>query len=192
VAISTPNQYRVLLSVEQRTTFSEIVKHKQSGARKIQHAQVLLLSDHNRDDGAMSRSEIAKILDIHVNSVDRIRKRFVVEGAEPALNRKARLEPPVPPILDGRAEAVLIAICCSSAPKGRTRWTMQMLADQLVARKVVTQISAETVRRNLKKTNYNHGEKIVGAFPKTTIRGSSRKWKTFSMSTRANIPKKSR
>ncbi len=88
---------------------------------------------------------------MHANSVDRIRKRFVQEGEEPALARKQPAEPPVQPILDGHTEAQLIAICCSTAPDGRTRWTMQLLADELVKRRVVTQISAETVRRTLKK-----------------------------------------
>jgi hypothetical protein len=94
---------------------------------------------------------------MHVNSVDRIRKRFVLEGEQPALERKKRAEPPTQPILDGNAEAQLIAICCGSPPEGRVRWTMQLLADELKSRRIVTTISAETVRRNLKKTTSSLG-----------------------------------
>jgi hypothetical protein len=75
----------------------------------------------------------------------------VLDGEAPALDRKRRETPPTPPILDGRAEAHLVALCCSDPPEGRTVWTMQLLANALVSRRIVTHISAETVRRALKK-----------------------------------------
>jgi hypothetical protein len=88
---------------------------------------------------------------MHLNTVARIRRCFVVEGEAPALDRKVRATPPTPPIFDGRAEAHLVAICCSGPPEGRTRWTLELLAAELVERRIVTQVSAETVRRVLKK-----------------------------------------
>src|SRR5262249_32865881 len=100
-------------------------------AKKIRHAHVLLLSDAGRPGGRLTRDQVARRLDMHVNTVDRIRRRFVTEGEAPALNRKPRLTPPVPAKIDGRAEAHLVAICCSQAPEGRTRWTLQLLADEL-------------------------------------------------------------
>src|ERR1700687_651901 len=100
MAVSIPNQYPVQLTAKQRQRFEEITRNGHAPAKKIRHAQVLLLSDGNRPDGRLTRAAISERLDMHVNSVDRVRKRFVVEGEEPALNRKPRLTPPVPPKVD--------------------------------------------------------------------------------------------
>ena len=148
---STPNQYPVLLTAKQRERMEDICRNGHSPAKKIRHARVLLLSDRNHERGRRTRQDIADTLGMHINTVDRIRKRFVLEGEEPALNRKRREAPPTPPILDGCAEAHLVAICCSDPPEGRTRWTLELLAQELTERRVVTKISAETVRRALKK-----------------------------------------
>lgn len=148
---SAPNQYPVFLSEEQRQRLNDICRNGRAPAKKIRHAQVLLLSDRHRSGGRLTGGEIARTLEMHLNTVARIRRRFVLEGEIPALDRKRRQTPPTPPILDGHAEAQLIAICCSEPPEGRTCWTMQMLANTLLERRIVTQISAETVRRILKK-----------------------------------------
>ena len=151
MSCSTPHKFPVRLSADQRQRLEEICRNGHAPAKKIRHAQVLLLSDKNHQRGGRTRTEISETLGIHTNTVDRIRKRFVQEGEEPALNRKPRSAPPTPPILDGRGEAHLVAICCSDPPQGRTCWTMELLAQELMARKIVTRISAETVRRALKK-----------------------------------------
>lgn len=187
MAVSIPNQYPVRLSPEQRARFEEITRNGHAPAKKIRHAQILLLADRNRPEGPFTRPAIAEVLGMHVNSVARICKRFVQEGEQPALERKPRAEPPIQPILDGHSEAQLIAICCSAAPAGRTRWTMQLLADELMSRRVVTQISAETVRRTLKKTSCSPGASNAGAFPNVTGRGSSPRWRKFSTCTRRSI-----
>lgn len=148
---NSPNQYPVFLTDEQRASLDEICRNGHSPARKIRHAQVLLLSDRNRPGGRLKGDQIAELLGIHLNTVARIRRRFVQEGEAPAINRKVRQTPPTPPIIDGEIEPQLIAICCSEPPEGRVRWTMQMLADALKDRRIVTQVSAETVRRVLKK-----------------------------------------
>lgn len=184
MAVSIPNQYPVSLTAEQRERFEEITRNGHAPAKKIRHAQVLLLSDRNRPEGPLTRTAIGELLGMHVNSVDRIRKLFVLEGEQPALERKPRAEPPLEPILDGHGEAQLIAICCSAAPAGRTRWTMQLLADELMKRRVVMQISAETVRRTLKKTSCGPGVSSAGAFPSATRRGSLPRWKRSLMCTR--------
>lgn len=101
--------------------------------------------------GHKTGGEIAALLGMHINTVARIRRRFVQEGEVPALDRKRRETPPTPSIIDGHAEAHLIAICCSDPPEGRTCWTMQLLAETLMERRIVTPVSAETVRRVLKK-----------------------------------------
>jgi len=180
---SIPHQYPVRLSGEQREQLTDITRNGHAPAKKIRHAQVLLLSDRHRPGGPMTRTQIADMLSMHVNTIDRVRKRFVLEGEEPALNRKPRETPPIQPKLDGRGEAHLVALCCSPPPAGRTRWTLQLLADELVDRKIVTSISAETVRKHLKKTNYSRGASNHGASRNAMRRVSSPKWKTSWMST---------
>lgn len=94
----------------------------------------------------------AKRLDCRVQTVENIRKQFVLEGFEAALERKKRSEPPTPAKLDGKQEAKLIALRLGKPPAGFGRWTLHLLADQLVELEVVDSISHETVRRTLKKT----------------------------------------
>src|SRR5690349_20829959 len=110
----TPNQYPVTLTVEERERLEEITRTGRAPARKIQHARVLLLSDHHRPEGHWTEPQIAEALGMHRNTVSRIRKRFVLQGERPALERKPRQTPPVPPKIDGRVEAHLIAMCCGA------------------------------------------------------------------------------
>jgi hypothetical protein len=172
MARSTPNQYRVVLSDEPRARLERLTRTGSAPVAKVRHARVLLLSDGNRPGGRLTRDAIAAALGMHVNTVDRLRKRFVVEGEEPALNRKVRAEPPTPARIDGRAEAYLVATCCSAAPPGRARWTLQLLAGELKRRGLVTSVSLETVRKTLKKTNCNLGGSSAGAFRSGSRRGS--------------------
>lgn len=192
MAKSTPNQYLVWLTPEQRERFEAITRNGHAAAKKIRHAQILLWSDGNRAGGRLSSREIGERLGMHDNSVDRIRKRFVLEGEEPALNRKVRETPAIEAKIDGRVEAHLIAICCGPAPAGRTRWTLQLLAGELKKRGLVTSVCAETVRKTLKKTHCSLGGSSAGAFPSGTARGSWLKWKASSISTRLSTAKKSR
>jgi transposase len=192
MARSTPNLYPVKLTAEQRDRLDAITRLGRAPARKIRHAQVLLLSDRRRPGGHLTRTQISQTLGMHVNTVDRIRRRFVQEGEAPALERKARQTPPTPPKLEGRAEAQLVAICCGPAPQGRTRWTMHLLADELVKRRIVTSISAETVRKTLKKTSFSPGARSAGAFPSETRPVSSPRWRRSSTSMRQNTRRTSR
>lgn len=192
MAISTPNQYPVSLTPDQRERLEELTRHGHAPVGKIRHAQVLLLSDQNRPDGRLTRAQISNVLGMHVNTVDRIRRRFVLEGEAPALNRKVRVTPPNVPKLDGRGEAQLVAICCSEPPAGRLRWTLKLLADELAERRIVTSVSAETVRKTLKKTNCSLGVRSAGASRNAIKPASSRRWKTSLISTKRSTAKKNR
>jgi hypothetical protein len=172
MARSTPNQYPVVLTAEQRERLGQLTRAGKAPVTKVRHARVLLLSDGNRAGGRLTRDAIADVLGMHVNTVDRLRKRFVIEGEEPALNRKVRAAPPTPAKIDGRAEAYLVATCCSAAPKGRARWTLHLLADALTRRGLVTSVSIETVRTALKKTRCNRGGSSAGASRSGSPRGS--------------------
>jgi transposase len=171
---------------------TDLTRNGHAPVKKVRHAQVLLLSDGDRAGGRLTRDQIAEQLGMHVNTVDRIRKRFVSEGEAPALNRKPRATPPHPPKIDGHVEAHLVAICCSKAPEGRTYWTLQMLADELKGRKLVTTVCVETVRKALKKTSCSRGGRSAGAFRSGTGRDSSPRWKTSSTCTPRPIRTKSR
>jgi transposase len=179
---STPNLYPVLLCDEERQRLQDITSYGHAPVRKVRNAQVLLLSDRNRPAGPLTRDQIAQTLGMHVNTVDRIRKRFALEGEVPVLQRKPRAAPPVPPKIDGRVEAHLVAICCGAAPEGRTRWTLKLLAAELKRRGLVTYVCAETVRRALKKTICSLGGISPGASQRKMRRVSLRRWRTSSTS----------
>lgn len=150
---------KICLSAEQRQRLEDISRNGYAPAKKILHAQVLLMADEG--EGATRRwtdEEIGAALNLHRNTVGRIRYRFLTQGESPALNRQVRATPPVAPVVDGHLEAQIVALCCSEAPEGRTRWTLELLTQQLKARQIVTQISRETVRRTLKKTSYALGK----------------------------------
>ncbi len=172
MARSTPNQYPVVLTPEQRDRLERLTRAGSAPVSTVRHARALLLSDGGRPGGRLTRDRIADALGMHVNTVDRLRKRFVLEGEEPALNRKARAEPPTPAKIDGRAEAHLVATCCSPAPEGRARWTLAPLAGELRRRGLVTSVSIETVRQALKKTDCSPGGSSAGASRSGSRRGS--------------------
>jgi transposase len=161
--MDTPRKYVVRLTPEQRGGLTDLTRTGSAPARKLAHARVLLLADAAHPDGQRPDEYIATALGMHVNSVAKVRKRFAREGEAPALDRKPRPAPPVPPKIDGRVEAHLVAICCSKAPGGRTRWTLELLAGELVRRKLVSSVSIETVRKTLKKTPCSRGGSSAGA-----------------------------
>jgi hypothetical protein len=90
-------------------------------------------------------------------TVENLRKSYVLEGLEAAVERKKQCRPSRQPVLDGAKEARLVALCCGTVPAGHGRWTLRLLADKLVELKVVERISYETVRQALKKTTCSLG-----------------------------------
>jgi transposase len=191
-ALFAPNQYPVQLSPEQRQSFEEITRNGYAPAKKIRHAQVLLLSDRNRPGGHRFDTDIAATLGMHINTVARVRKAFVTQGEQPALERKPRQTPPVPPKIDGHVEAHLVAICCSPPPEGRARWTLSLLVGELTGRKIVTSVCAETVRRALKKTNCSRGARSPGASPRKIEPGLLPRWRSCSTRTRPSTAPRNR
>ena len=146
-------RYVVRLTEEERKELQGLVSRGRAAARKITHARVLLQVDEGPEGPGATDREIAKVFGVNSNTVAGVRQRFVEEGLEAALNRKKPPLPPRSPILDGEGEARLIALRCGEPPEGRTRWTLHLLAEKLVALQVVERISYETVRRVLKKTS---------------------------------------
>jgi transposase len=124
--------------------------------RQRNRVQVLLRSDAGATD-----EDIAEDLGITTNTVANVRKRFAAEGVAAALTEKPRSGGPA--VLDGKAEAVVIALACSPAPEGRAVWTAGMLANRLVELKVVERVSEDTILRVLKKATSSRGRRRVGA-----------------------------
>jgi transposase len=148
---------KVRLTGEQRERLEDITRNGNNSAKRIMHARVLLMSDEGHPLGRYKDADIARHLGVSERTVGRVRTTFVRHGESVALNRKVRESPPVPPKLDGAAEASLVAVCCSPPPEGRARWTLSLLADELVSRKVVVSVCKETVRTALKKTSCGRG-----------------------------------
>ena len=143
-------KFIVRLSDEERVVCREIIKKLKGSSQKVRRAQVLLKAD--ADGPAWPDVEIAEAFDCRVQTIEQIRKRLVVEGFDQALERKKRADPPTPCKLDGEAEAKLIARRLGQPPAGYGHWTLQLLADEMVALEIVDSISHETVRKVLKKT----------------------------------------
>lgn len=144
-------RYIVRLTDAERHQLEDLVGKGQGKAYKIRHAHILLKAD--AAGPCWTDQAIADAFSCHRGTVEGIRKRFVEQGLEGALERKKREKPPRERILDGEGEARLIAVACSQPPAGRSRWTLALLADKLVELNVVESISYQTVRRTLKKTN---------------------------------------
>ena len=142
-------KYIVRLTCDERRELEGLVRKGQTKAYRIKHAHILLKAD--ADGPAWTDEEIGEAFCCHIRTVEGIRRRFVLRGLETALERKKRATPPRERILDGEKEARLIALSCSQPPEGRSRWTLELLADKMVELKILDEISYQTVRRALKK-----------------------------------------
>ncbi len=135
-------KYHVTLSENERTQLRALLRNGQASARRIARAQILLLVDEGHGDAA-----IAPHVHVGALTVHRVRKRYAEAGLDAALGERPR----------PGDEARLVALTCSEPPEDRPKWTMQLLADRLVAIGAVDTISDETVRRVLKKTSSSPG-----------------------------------
>ena len=148
-------KYLVELTQQERSQLEELVAKGRVAGYKIRHAQMLLKADQGPDGPGWADAQTAEAFASHVTTVERLRKRLIEQGLEAALERHKR--PHYPRKLDGDGEAHLVAMACSQAPAGRSKWTLRLLADRLVELGVVENISHMTVSRTLKKTNLSPG-----------------------------------
>ena len=143
-------KYVVTLTEEERQPLRGMVSRGKGAARKLIHARILLKADAGEGGPAWEDRAIAEGLEVGIATVERIRRQFVEEGLPAALaRRKPRRE--YARKLDGEGEAHLIALACSHAPEGRSRWTLRLLAERMVALEYVDEVSKNTVARVLKK-----------------------------------------
>jgi len=148
-------KYIVTLETEERKLLQQLIRKGKAAARKLTHARILLKADSSEGQPSWTDEQIAQALDIHPATVANVRRRFVEEGLDAALNprpgghRRRKL--------DGDGEAHLIALVCSEPPQGHERWTLRLLAGRMVELQYVDSVSHETVRQTLKKTNSSRG-----------------------------------
>ncbi len=146
-------KYAVELSEAQRAELRGLVGSGTAPARMLTRARILLKADHGEGGPGWSDAAIAGALDVHPATVARIRRQCVEEGLAAALARK-RPDRVYERALDGNQEAHLVALACSAAPEGQARWSLRLLAGELVRLEVVEAVSHETVRQTLKKTSF--------------------------------------
>lgn len=144
--------YIVELSQPERSYLESLVSKGKAAARKITHARILLGGDSAPGAPGWTDQRIVEAIGVSRLTAERVRKRFVMEGLEAALNRK-RQKNRKPKKIDGAVEAHLIAVACSKPPEGRARWTLKLLAGRLIELELVDAVSRETVRQALKKTS---------------------------------------
>jgi transposase len=146
----------VRLTPEQRAELTDRLEREALNGRRRRHFQILLLADEGQTD-----EQIAATTGASRSTVERHRKRFARERLEAALTDEPRSG--APPKLDGKQEAMIVALACSDAPEGQARWTAKLLASRAVVLEVVESVSESTVRRILKKTRSSRGRSGRGA-----------------------------
>ncbi len=146
-------KYRVTLSEEERSSLTLISTSGRHGSQKVLNALILLACDEGPlQGGKTTNQEIANVLPVSMKKIDRVKKRFVEQGLDVALNKQKGARQYHKKV-DGDAEAHLIALSCSDPPEGHARWTLRLLATKVVELGYVEKISHETVRNVLKKTS---------------------------------------
>jgi transposase len=144
--------YKVSLTKSERDQLMDIINKGVHSSQLYRTAYILLNCDEGKHGDKLLGKEISRFLKVSMRMIDRVKQRFVEEGFEASLERKVK-DQVKSKLVDGDLEAHLIALSCSQAPKGFSRWSLRMLADKAVELKYAESISHETIRRVLKKTN---------------------------------------
>jgi hypothetical protein len=170
------DKYRVTLTAEERVALGHRVSAGEAAARKLTHARIRLLADTHGENSY--DEEIVEALGTSLRTISRVRRDFVTQGPEVALNRKPQPPRPDQIKIKGDLEQKLIRLACSDPPQGRCHWTLQMLADELVVLGRLEAVSVETVRQALKKTTSSLGSARLGASRPRPTPSPSGGWRT--------------
>jgi hypothetical protein len=170
------DKYRVDLTQEERTDLEGLVSAGKAAARKLIHARILLLADAATREWADDK--IVEALGVSDRTIARVRKQFVTQGFDAALLRKK--QPPRPDKIKIKEdlEQRLVRLVCCDPPEGHCRWTLQLLANKLVALGLTDAVSTETVRQALKKTTSSRGSSRPGVCLRTPTASTSGTWRT--------------
>ena len=145
-------KFVVKLDAEERARLTAMIAKGKAAAKAILKARILLKADQGQAGEAWSDERICAALDTNISMVANTRAKLVEAGLDAVFARKKRETPPVPPIFDGERQAKLIALACTEPPAGFARWTIRLLAEEVVERKIVDAAHFNTVGRALKKT----------------------------------------
>lgn len=155
-------KYTVTLSMEERKLLNDLTSKGRHQSQRILNALILLDCDMGEyQAGRSTNKEIARVLNISMKKIERVKKRFVEEGFEFALGKR-KADRTYQKKTDGDFEAHLVALSCSEPPEGFSRWSLRLLADKVVELNYIDSISHEMVRRVLKKTKSNPGDNKDG------------------------------
>ena len=171
------DKYRVTLDADERAMLERLVAVGKGAARRLTHARILLLAD-TASGQERADTDIVEALGTSVRTVERVRQRLVTEGLPAALDPRAQPPRPAKVKIKGDVEQQLIHLACSDPPEGRCRWTLQLLADELVVLGLAGSISTETVRQALKKTISSRGSSRPGASHRRPTPSTSGAWRT--------------
>jgi transposase len=144
-------KYHVRLTQAERKQLLELTRKGKSSALKQTRARILLQADESKHGLSRSDAEIHEALGVAVSTIERVRQHYAEDGLEVALNGRPSSRQ-YERLIDGKAEAHLIALACSDPPEGQARWTLRLLANKMVVLEHCDRVSKETVRRTLKKT----------------------------------------
>ena len=154
-------KYHVSLTEAERTELVRLSKSQRHSERERKRARILLLADEAQEGGADKDADIAQQVKVAPLTVNRVRQRFAERGLHKSLAHKSlahkEQETRKPRVLDGEAEACLVALTCGTPPEGQARWSLRLLKDALIEQQIVDAIGKETVRQTLKKTRLNRG-----------------------------------
>ena len=149
-------RYKVTLELKERDQLEQLTRKGKVAAAKLIHARALLLcdqGDHNSESYMVK--DAAKALGVSTRTIEKVKKRFVEEGLDSAIERKPSTRKPNIKF-DGEFDARIMQLACSECPEGAGRWTLKLLADKAVELEIVDSVSTMTIQRSLKKTSYAH------------------------------------
>jgi hypothetical protein len=156
-------KYRVKLTEQERNELMKLIQKGGKGYR-IKHAQILMKLDRRIENAGWTYERIKSAYNTSGGTIACVAKRFVLEGMEAALGRKKQEN--YHRKVTGEIEAKICMIACSEPPEGRSRWTLQMIADELIRLEIVEYITDSTICEVMKKTKLNHGKYNNGAYPR--------------------------
>lgn len=150
-------RYIIKLSHEEVQGLRSIISKGSHTTQAFRTAYILLNCDQGDYSDKVSNEQISKVLKVGMRTIDRVKKKFIEEGFEAVLERRA--SPRVYDIkVDGEVEAKLVQLCCSEPPSGFGKWSLRLLADKMVELQIVNSISHVSVGNVLKKMNLNLGK----------------------------------
>ena len=155
-------KYIVTLTEGEREQLSALIQKGKTQGYRIKHAQILLKLDEIPENKSWTYQKIKEAYIVMPHTISKIAERFVCGGLEAALGRKEQENRYRK--VDGEVEAHIVAITCSEPPEGRQRWTLQLIADEVVRLGVIESLSHTAVAETLKKMNLNHGGRKSGAY----------------------------